>query len=80
VLGVISCQATEDHEAVVDDGEAIIFLIVVAFVLLGFLPLVALSLGTPRELAFHHATLLEGVLDRVPMVWARLLKHLVENT
>jgi hypothetical protein len=78
-LGVICHQAIEDHEAVIDIGEAIILLAAVAFVLLGFLSLVAHSLGTPREVVFHHAALLEGVLDRDLMVWAWLLKHLVKN-
>jgi hypothetical protein len=69
-FGVVCRRTAEDHEAVVDDGEVIILLASVAFVLLGFLPLVALSLGAPREVAFHHTILFEGMLDQAPMVWA----------
>jgi hypothetical protein len=78
--GVIGHGAAKDHEAVVDDGEVVVFLPVIALVILGPLAAVALTLGTPREVAFHHATLLEGVFDRAPMVGAWFFKHLIKNS
>jgi hypothetical protein len=37
-------------------------------------------LGTPREVAFRHATLLEGVFDQALVIRARFIEHLVKNS
>jgi hypothetical protein len=77
---VIGCGTTKDHEVVVDDRKVIVLLLVIALVLLGPLARVALPLGTPGEVAFHHTTFIEGVFDWAPVVWAWLLEHLVKNS
>jgi hypothetical protein len=77
---VIGRGAAKDHEAVVDDREVVILLLAITLVFLGSLARVALSLGTPREVMFHHATLLEGVFDRAPVVRARFIEHLIKNS
>jgi hypothetical protein len=78
--GVVGCGATEDHEVVVNDRKVVILLLVIALVLLRPLAGVTLSLSTFREVAFHHVTFLEGVLDRALVVWAWFLEHLVKNS
>jgi hypothetical protein len=80
VPGVVGCGATEDHEATVDNRKVVIFFLAITLVLLGPFAGVALSIGTSREVAFHHAALLEGVFDRALVVWAWLLEHLVKNS
>jgi hypothetical protein len=73
VPGVIGHETIEYHEVVVDNEKVIILLLAIALVLLEPLAWIALSLGAPGEVAFHHAAFLEGMFDRAPMVWARLL-------
>jgi hypothetical protein len=77
---VIGHRTTEDHEVVVDDRKVIVLLLAIALVLLGSLARVTLPLGIPREVVFHHATLLEGVFDQAPVVQARFLEHLIKNS
>jgi hypothetical protein len=76
---VVGRGTSEDHEAIVDNGKVVI-LLSIALVLLEALARIALPLGISGEVAFHHTTFLEGVFDRAPMVWARLLEHLVKNS
>jgi hypothetical protein len=54
--------ATKDLKAVVDDREVVILLPAIALIILGPLAGVTLPLGTPEEVAFHHAILLEVCL------------------
>jgi hypothetical protein len=78
--GVIGRGAAKDHEAVVDDREVVVLLLAIALVLFGPLAGVALPLGTPGEVVFHHVTLLEGVFDRASVVRAQFLEHLIKNS
>jgi hypothetical protein len=78
--GVIGHGGAKDHEAVVDDRKVIILLLVVTLVLLGSLAGVTLPLGTPEEVAFHHATLLEGVFNWALVVRTWFLEHLIKNS
>jgi hypothetical protein len=77
---IIGREAAKDHEAIVDVREVVVFLPAVAPIVLGPFAGIAFPLGTPEEVAFHHATLLEGMFDRVPVVWARFVEHLIKNS
>jgi hypothetical protein len=77
---VIGRRTAKDHEAIVDNREVIVLLLAIALVLLVPLARVALPLGTPEEVAFYHATLLEGVFDRALVVRERFIKHLIKNS
>jgi hypothetical protein len=76
-LSVISHRPAEDHEVVVDDGEPAA--LVVAFVIIRLLPRISLSWDARID-TLHHVTLSESMLDQTLMVWARLIKHLVEES
>jgi hypothetical protein len=80
VPGVIGHGAAKDHEAIVDDKEVVVFLPAIALVFLRPLARVALPLGTPEEVAFRHATLLEGVFDQALVIRAQFIEHLVKNS
>jgi hypothetical protein len=60
--------------------EVVVLLLAIALVLLRPLVGVTLLLGTPKEVVFHHATLLEGVFDWALVVRARFIEHLVKNS
>jgi hypothetical protein len=77
---VVGHGTTEDHEAIINNRKVVVLLLAIALVLLRPLAKIALPLGTSREVVFHHAAFLEGVFDRAPVVWARLLEHLVKNS
>jgi hypothetical protein len=78
-LRIVSREATKDLEAIIDDKEIVFFLTISPIILEPFTG-IAFPLGTPEEVVFHHSTILEGVLDRVPVVRARFVKHLVKNS
>ena len=63
----------EDHKAIMNLREFFV-LAVGAFLLAALLGGVGLV-----EVASEHVALLEGMLRRAPVVWARFLEHLVKD-
>jgi hypothetical protein len=68
---------TVDHEAVVDLGELLCFVILILVVVVGSATF--RRWPGPVEVAPKHDALLEGVLDGPLVIGARLLEHLIEE-
>jgi hypothetical protein len=68
---------TVDHEAVMDLGELLCFVVLLLVVVMAF---ATFRRGSDlMEVAPKHDALLKGVLDGTLMIGARLLEHLVEQ-
>jgi hypothetical protein len=68
---------TVDHEAVVDLRE--LFFLVTLLLVVALVPATFCRGPSLVEVTSEHVALFKGVLDRTPVIGARLLEHLVEH-